>query len=154
MLSEQNTNLKTRLVSINENIERTPEIAITLDELERKYAGIQAQYNQAEERLSRAQTGDRIETRSRGQRISVIEQPAVPSQPTKPNRMLIAGGGTVFGILAGLALIVLLEVMNTTARRPEDLVKRFGITPFTTIPYIRTRQQTFFQRSLKLSLTL
>lgn len=152
VLSEQNTNIKTRLVSINENIERTPEIAITLDELERKYEGIQAQYNQAEERLSRAQTGDRIETRSRGQRISVIEQPAVPSQPTKPNRMLIAGGGTVFGILAGLALIVLLEAMNTTARRPEDLVKRFGITPFTTIPYIRTRQQTFFQRSLKLLL--
>lgn len=152
VLSEQNADLKTRLVSINENIERTPEIAITLDELERKYAGIQAQYNQAEDRLSRAQTGDRIETRSRGQRISVIEQPAVPSQPTKPNRMLIAGGGTVFGILAGLALIVLLEVMNTTARRPEDLVKRFGITPFTTIPYIRTRQQTFFQRSLKLLL--
>ena len=101
-----------------------------------------------------AQTGDRIETRSRGQRISVIEQPAVPSQPTKPNRILIAGGGTAFGIMAGLALIVLLEVLNTTARRPEDLVKRFGITPFTTIPYIRTRQQTFVQRSFKLLVIL
>ena len=91
-----------------------------------------------------------IETRSRGQRISVIEQPAVPSQPTKPNRMLIAGGGVAFGIFAGLGLVLLMELLNNTARRPEDIVARFDITPFTTIPYIRTRSQTFWQRSVKL----
>ena len=154
VLTEQKAETETQIADLTETIERTPEVSITLAELERKYDSIQQQYNQAEERLSMAQTGDRIETRSRGQRISVIEQPAVPSQPTKPKRLLIAGGGTVFGIFAGLGLIVLLEVLNTTARRPEDLVKRFNITPFTTIPYIRTRQQTFVQRSFKLLVIL
>jgi uncharacterized protein involved in exopolysaccharide biosynthesis len=154
VLSEQKSNIETQLERLTDSIQRTPEVAITLEELNRKYASIQLQYNAADDRLSKAQTGDRIETRSRGQRISVIEQPAVPSQPTKPNRILIAGGGSAFGVLAGLALILLLEILNTTARRPEDLVKRFDITPFTTIPYIRTRQQTFFQRSLKLLLIL
>jgi uncharacterized protein involved in exopolysaccharide biosynthesis len=154
VLSEQKTETDTQLARLAESIERTPEITITLEELERKYASIQMQYSQVEDRLSKAQTGERIEARSRGQRISVIEQPAVPSEPTKPNRLLIAGGGTVFGILAGIALIVLMEVLNTTARRPEDLVKRFEITPFTTIPYIRTRRQAVFQRSLKLLVVL
>lgn len=154
VLTEQKAETETQIADLTETIERTPEVSITLAEMQRKYDSIQLQYNQAEERLSMAQTGDRIETRSRGQRISVIEQPAVPSQPTKPNRLMIAGGGTVFGILAGLGLIVLLEVLNTTARRPEDLVKRFNITPFTTIPYIRTRQQTFVQRSFKLLVIL
>lgn len=141
---------ETRIADLTASIERTPEVAITLQELERRYDTIQLQYNEAEERLSQARTGDVIETRSRGQRITVIEQPAVPSQPTKPNRLLIAGGGVVFGIFAGLALVVLLELLNTTARRPEDLVNKFGITPFTTIPYIRTRTQTFLQRSARL----
>ena len=43
----------------------------------------------------------------------------------------------------------MLELLNGTARRPEDLVSRFGITPFTTLPYIRTRGQTFRHRSVK-----
>ena len=123
-------------------------------QLTRKYNSIELQYNQAESRLTRAETGDRIETRSRGQRMSVIEQPAIPSEPTKPNRILIAGGGTALGILAGFGLIFLLEMLNTTARRPEDIIKRLGVTPLTTIPYTRTRGQRFRQRSGKLLLIL
>ena len=49
-----------------------------------------------------------------------------------------------------MGLVLLLELLNDSVRRPEDLVARFGISPFTTIPYIRTRQQVFLQRSLKL----
>ena len=143
-----------RINDLKESIDRTPEVAIALEELERRYASIEAQYNAAEARLSAARTGEVIETRSRGQRISVIEQPAVPSQPTKPNRMLIAGGGVAFGIFAGLGLVLLMELLNNTARRPEDIVARFDITPFTTIPYIRTRSQTFWQRSVKLLVIL
>ncbi|MDQ2089661.1 GumC family protein [Marimonas arenosa] len=153
-LSSEKTEVDARLKRLTESIERTPGVAITLQEMERKYSTIQTQFDQAEDRLSKARTGERIEARSRGQRISVIEQPAVPSQPTKPNRMLIAAGGTLFGVVAGLALVVLLEFLNTTARRPEDLVNRFGITPFTTIPYVRTRGQRFRQRASKLFLIL
>lgn len=153
-LTLEQAEAETKIAGLTKSIEDTPEVSITLQEYERKYAGLQAQYDQAEVRLSRARTGDVIETRSRGQRITIIEQPAIPSQPTKPNRVLIAGGGVAFGIMAGLALIILMEVMNSTARRPEDLVARFGITPFTTIPYIRTRGQTFWQRSVKLVVLL
>ena len=148
-LEERNAEAATRIEELELSIEATPEVAITLDELQRRFDIVQAQYQQAEQRLNAARTGDIIETRSRGQRISVIAQPAVPSQPTKPNRMLIAGGGTALGIIAGLGLVILLELLNGTARRPEDLVSRFGITPFTTIPYIRTRGQTFRHRSVK-----
>lgn len=154
VLSKDKSNFEAKLNSLNESIEHTPAITITLEEMERKYQTIQTQFHQAQERLSKAQTGERIEARSRGQKISVIEQPAVPSEPTKPNRLLIAGGGTAFGVLAGIALIVLLEILNNTARRPEDIVSRFGITPFTTIPYVRTRGQRFRQRGAKVLLII
>ena len=153
-LEKQETTLGAQIDTLNDNISRTPEVSIALEELERKYAGIQQQYDQTEDRLSRAQTGDRIETRSRGQRMSVIEQPGIPTEPTKPNRLMIAGGGTAFGIFAGIGLILLMELMNTTARRPEDIIKRFGVMPFTTIPYTRTRGQKLRQRSAKLLLSL
>ncbi|MEO0487041.1 MAG: lipopolysaccharide biosynthesis [Pseudomonadota bacterium] len=153
-LTEEKELLTAQIERLNESIERTPQVSITLDELERRFTTIQGQFNQAEARLARAQTGDRIETRSRGQRISVIEQPAVPNQPTKPNRVIIAGGGTAVGIALGLALVLILELLNDSPRRPEDLVKKFEIMPFTTIPYIQTRRQTFFRRSFRLALLL
>ncbi|MCB1466298.1 MAG: hypothetical protein KDK08_03935 [Rhizobiaceae bacterium] len=154
VLSKEKDGVEAQLTRLNESIERTPSVTITLEEMERKYQTIQTQFQQSQDRLSKAQTGERIEARSRGQKISVIELPAVPSQPTKPNRVLIAAGGTAFGILAGFALVVLLEFFNNTARRPEDLVSRFGITPFTTIPYVRTKGQRYRQRGAKLLLIL
>lgn len=154
VLEEQKEDIQTRLEGLEKSINETPEVSISLEEMQRKYDSLQAQYNQAEDRLAQARTGERIETRSRGQRISVIEQPAVPSQPTKPNRVLIAGGGTAFGILAGIGLILLIELLNNTPRRPEDLVKRFNITPLTTLPYVRTRRQLFTQRSIKVLIML
>jgi len=78
---------------------------------------------------------------ARGQRISVIEPPAVPLEPSKPNRILIAGGGGIFGILAGFGLIALLEFLNRSIRRPEELATKLGVTPLATIPYIETRGQ-------------
>ena len=154
LLQEQRTALRVEIDALNETIERTPEVSIVLEELERAYAIIANQYSATEDRLSKAQTGDLIESRSRGQRVAVIEQPNIPSNPTKPNRMLIAGGGSMLGVIAGLGLVLLLELLNTSVRRPEDLVVRFGISPLTTVPYIRTRQQLFVQRGFKLMVIL
>lgn len=142
ILEEQKTSTAKQLETLNDTIARTPTNAIRLDELELEYQNIQLQYNTAVDRLSRASTGERIEVLARGQRISVIEPPAVPSNPSKPNRKLIAGGGGFVGILAGLGLVALLEFLNRSIRRPEDLVSRLGITPLATIPYIPTTGET------------
>lgn len=142
------------LGAVTETIERTPEVSIGLDELERHYANIQGQFQLAQSRLATARTGELIETRSRGQEISVIEPPAVPTEPTKPNRLLIAGGGVFAGLAAGAGLILLLELLNNAPRRAEDIVKRFGIAPIATIPVVRTRQDVMLQRGAKLLLLL
>ena len=142
VLEQQRTATAAQLETLNDTIGRTPTNAIRLDELQLEYQNIQLQYNTAVNRLSRASTGERIEVLSRGQRISVIEPPAVPSSPSKPNRKLIAGGGGLLGVLAGLGLVMLLEVLNRSIRRPEDLISRLGITPLATIPYIPTTGET------------
>ena len=154
VLQDQVTSVTAELEKLADSITRTPANAISLDALDRTYQNVQGQYNIAVDRLARASTGERIELLSRGQRIGVIEQPAVPSEPSKPNRILIAGGGSLFGIMAGLALVVLLEFFNTSARRPEDLVRKLGITPIATIPYIQTRNEIFRQRMTQVAVAL
>lgn len=154
ILEGQKVAIEEEIKVLDETIERTPEVAIALSEMDRAQEILIRQYTAAEDRLAKAQTGELIESRSRGQRISVIEQPNTPDAPTKPNRTKIAGAGGAVGVAAGLGLVLLLEILNNSVRRPEDLVSRLGVTPFTTIPYIRTRSQQFRQRSLKALLLL
>ena len=154
MLQEQRTETQERLEQISKTLEETPANTVTLDELTRTYANIEQQYNMAVDRLAQASTGQRIESLSRGQRISIIEPPAVPTEPTKPNRLLIAGGGTLFGMLAGIGLIFLIEILNRTARRPEDIINRIGVRPLATIPYMSSRSEVLWKRLIKLSVYL
>jgi len=149
MLQEQRTELTEELKELEEALDQIPANSVALDELMRSYTNIEEQYNMAVDRLAQASTGERIESLSRGQRISVIEPPAVPDMPTKPNRILIAGGGTAFGIVAGIALIVLIELLNRTARRPEDIINRIGVRPLATVPYMHSRGEVIRRRLIK-----
>lgn len=150
-LEAQAASTEARIAALTDSIDRTPTNAIALEGLERDYNNVQSQYNQARSGLANASTGERIEVLARGQRIAVIDPPAVPSEPTKPKRLRLAGLGTAVGVLAGLALVVLLEMLNRSARRPEDLVKRLGVTPIATIPYIQTRRELVTRRALRLA---
>ena len=149
-LEAQKTSTEVKINALTDTIDRTPATTARLEDLQREYENIQQQYNAAVQRLADASTGERIEVLSRGERISIIEQPAIPSEPTKPNRILIAGGGIFLGIVLGLALVVSLEVLNRAPRRPEDIIGKLGVWPMAAIPYTRSRRELFVQRGRKL----
>ncbi|MFN0113325.1 MAG: GumC family protein [Paracoccaceae bacterium] len=137
-----------QLVSVTEAINRTPANQVSLDALNRDYQNAQTQFNNAVQRLAQAATGERIELLSKGERVSVIDAAVVPQNPIKPNRIMIAGGGIGAGVFLGLAFVVLIELLNRSVRRPKDLIRSFGITPLTSIPYVRTPYETVMRRSV------
>ena len=149
VLQDRREETRTRLAELAETLEKTPANSVALDELQRAYANIEQQYNTAVDRLARASTGERIETLSRGERLTVVEPPATPNAPTKPNRIKIAGGGSAVGIAAGIALVALIEMLTRTARRSEDIVARLGVRPLATIPYMRSPGEMVRKRLLK-----
>ena len=145
-LIEEKTTVEEELQELKNSIERTPANAISLSSLERDYENISIQYKQATADLAAAKTGDIIESQSRGQRITVIEQATVPRLPTSPKRKKIATAGIAGGVAAGLAIVVLIELLNNSIRRSVDLTNKLGIAPFVSIPYIRTRRQANLRR--------
>ena len=149
-LETQKTSTEVKITDLTDTIDRTPATTARLEDLQREYDNIQEQYNAAVQRLADASTGERIEVLSRGERISIIEQPAIPSEPTKPNRILIAGGGSFLAVVLGIGLVILLEVLNRAPRRPEDIIGKLGVWPIASIPYTRSRRELFVQRGRKL----
>lgn len=130
-----------QIAALQESIAKTPANAAREAELARESEITRSQYTEAVARLAAAQTGERIEALSKGQRISVIEQPVLPLEPASPQRGLIVLGSLAAGTALGLGLVVLLEVFNRAIRRPSELVAALSIMPIATLPYIYTERE-------------
>jgi uncharacterized protein involved in exopolysaccharide biosynthesis len=146
-LETQRKQLIEQLDALKDSIDRTPANQVALDSMTRDNNNIQQQYNTAVAKQAAASSSEQVELLSKGERLNVVEAASAPDSPTKPNRIMIAGGGIVAGAGLGLALVVFLELLNRSVRRPKDLVNTFGITPLATIPYMRTPSETMQRRS-------
>lgn len=145
-IDRQRRDLEAELARLAKTIEATPDVGMSLSVLNRRLAQVQNDYDNNLNALNAATTGETIELREKGERFEVIEQPATPEQPIRPNRFMVAGGGVFGGLALGLGLVVLLELLNTSIRRPTELVNKLGIQPFATIPYIATRGEMLRSR--------
>ncbi len=146
-LEEQRRQLIAQLDVLKDSIDRTPANQIVLDGMNRDLSNIQSQYNNAVSKQAAASNNEQVEILSKGERITVVEAASAPDTPTKPNRLKVAAGGVGGGVVLGIGLIVLLELLNRSVRRPKDLVKSFGIAPMVTIPYMRTPSEMMKRRS-------
>lgn len=147
-LKQEATLLRENVAEIDGLLAQIPANGLTLRALEREHNSFQEQYARASDRLSKAETGERIELLSKGQRITIIEQATPPDRPTKPNRTMIAGAGAAAGVALGLGVVVLLELFNRAIRRPAEIVDRLGITPIAVLPYLRTDAEIAWRRLL------
>lgn len=138
LLDQQMARAEEEIATLKRAIEKTPENAIRLESLQRDYQNTLDQYNAAVANRSAASSRERIETLAKGERITVIEQASAPSEPTSPNRRLIAGGGVALGTALAAGVFLLLEFLNRAVRRPVDLVRGLSIQPIATIPYLET----------------
>lgn len=147
-IAQEKALIEQTLVDLQNSIGQTPSNEMILERLERDMASLRAQHDSATSGLAQAQAGLRIELDAQGERFTVIENPVEPTGPESPNRKLIAMAGMAGGIGAGLGLIVLMELLNRSIRRPVDLTSTLGIQPIATIPYIRTASEARLRRGL------
>lgn len=134
-LEEQRTQLERTILE-------TPSVEMEINALRRTYADLETQYKAAQQRLTQAVIGQRIEDRQQGERLEVIEQPVVPEEPQSPNRRRIAAAGILAGFGLGGALAFLLELVSPVVRRPSD-IETIEMRPLAVIPYLDTSAERF-----------
>ncbi len=136
--SDELSSLERRQKELERAIAETPNTQMALNALQRNYANLQGQYEEARSKMAVSATGEQLELKQQAERFEVIEQATVPESPDKPDRVMILVMGFGGGAGAGLALIVLLEFLNKAIRRPGDIVSALEIQPLAVIPYIYT----------------
>ncbi|MDE3080521.1 MAG: hypothetical protein KGI94_10875 [Paracoccaceae bacterium] len=149
-LAGQRADLRKRIAALEAGITAVPANALVLSGLERDQSALQSQYAAAQKNLDAARQAAQVAAQSRGQRISVLQQPSVPTDPIRPRRGLIALAGIAGGLAGGLALAVALEALDRRLRRGEDLVHHLGITPLAVLPRITTRRERIARQSRRM----
>lgn len=137
-IDSQRETIQQQMQDLEQSIAATPSNTVTLEALQRERENLQTQYNQAVANRADAEQGSLIESLSRGRRITVVEQAVPPDSPTDPNRPVIAAAGFGGGFMLGLAVLVLLELLNSAVRRPQDIQSALGVDVMSTIPYIQS----------------
>jgi uncharacterized protein involved in exopolysaccharide biosynthesis len=127
--------------ALQATITQTPANEIALDALERNHNNIQAQYDSAVSRLAEAATGQQIESRLKGERLSLIEGAIPPLKPAKPNRTMLALATVIAALMLGLGAVIAPEFLKKSVRRPAELVDKLSIYPMVTVPYIAGEQE-------------
>ena len=71
------------------------------------------------------------------QSVNVIDQAPTPEAPSGPNRLLYVAVAFVAGLFVAVAIVVLMDVLNTRVRGAEEVEQMLGIPVIGRIPAMR-----------------
>lgn len=71
------------------------------------------------------------------QSVNVIDQAPTPEAPSGPNRLLYVAVALVAGLFVAVAIVVLMDVLNTRVRGAEEVEQMLGIPVIGRIPAMR-----------------
>jgi uncharacterized protein involved in exopolysaccharide biosynthesis len=125
---------RARIAELERRRTVAPEVEKEFSALQRDLAGEQLKYNEVRQKLLEAQLAQNLETEQKGERFTLIEPPLQPQEPVRPNRPAILLLGFVFALAAALALMFLLETLDTRIRDRAQLIALLAVPPLAVIP--------------------
>lgn len=154
-LSTQRAALQAKLADLEDRITRSPEVEREYRGLTRDYETAQAKYQEVFAKRQEAELASNLESKQRGERFTLIEPPAIPEQPSKPNRLVIALLGLVLSGGAALGVGAFAESVDGRVYGREGVARMLGVAPLAVIPVLQTAQMVNRRRGrLALGLTV
>lgn len=66
--------------------------------------------------------------------VQILDKPVLPKEPVKPNKMIVMIASSILGFLGSVGLAYLLEYLDDTIKKEEDILKYGGVPIIGTIP--------------------
>lgn len=114
--------------------------ALELDQLKLLYEQVESQREERQrlfELVQRRLNEVNLTRLLQSNNISVLDRATAPTAPVKPRVMFNLLLGAVIGLLAGIGLAFLLEMLDNTIKNQEDIEQRLGMPFLGVIPAIR-----------------
>ncbi|NQX87055.1 MAG: lipopolysaccharide biosynthesis protein [Halioglobus sp.] len=115
---------------------QAPEVERNYKALLRDYSNADDKYQDIKIKQREAAVSRSLEQEQKGERFTLIEPPALPSDPISPNRPAIIFLGLILGGGVGLLFALLREVMDSAIHGAQELTNLMGEAPLVVIEYI------------------
>ena len=148
-------NLGQQIEELESRIDRTPQVELGLEALQRDYGNTKRKYQEMKSKESQAELSKSLEEEQKGERFTLLEPPMFPDKPVKPNRPKLFMLGLILSMVSGIGVTGLAESLDGGIRGSRALAAVTKVTPLVTIPYITThRDEAVKKRNVKIYVIL
>lgn len=139
-------NLRKQIAAYQKRVEDTPKREQELLSLRRDYQNIQASYESLLSRKLEADIAVNMERKQKGEQFRIVDPARVPEKPVEPNVkrlffMVVAGG-----LALGGGIAFLLEYVDTSFRKPDEIESLYELPVLTSIPTIFQPRQILLRK--------
>ena len=117
-------------------VEITPQREEQVLGLNRDYQNIKSTYNSLLNRKLEAEIALNMEKKKKGEQFRILDYAKLPEKPVSPDLKRLFMIFSAAGLGIGLGVIFLLDTLNPTFRRPDEIEGDLGIRVLATIPKV------------------
>ncbi len=136
--TKHEADIKDRIAYHQSKLERIPVLEQQLAAVNRDYENSRDHYKLLMDRKFSADMSTSLENFQKSERFIVLDPAQVPAKPFSPDRRLIDAGGLVAGLLIGLFLAVMLEVLDPSVRSSREVMEIVKVPVLSEVPILMT----------------
>ncbi len=125
-LSKEEKRLKAAIAQYESRLNQTPVREQQEAGITRETEALRQEYAELQKKEQDSQLATNLEKEQVGQQFRLVDPPSLPLLPSKPKRLQLSLGAVGAGFVFGLALVLFLEMRDTSFRSEKDLSKRFS----------------------------
>lgn len=134
MLRNERRELQDRLGALTLRVSQAPEVEREHLELIRDLDASRALFRDLREKQAQASAAEQLERSRKAERFTVIEPPALPERPQRPNRALILGLGLLLAVAGAAAAAALLEALDRRIGSAREIVRVLQVPVLAELP--------------------
>jgi capsular polysaccharide biosynthesis protein len=135
----ENLGVQNRNASLNDKDLYKVMLMDKLDNVMARDVGVnESIYNSLLQRLETAKITQRLQSSKEGTKYTIIEEARIPVTPISPNKMLVAMMGFVLGLGLGVALLFIMEFLDTSFLDVQEAAAYLGTPLLGSISKINT----------------
>ena len=138
--------LQKTLEQLNDIIAQTPQVERGYHDVLRERESLLAKYAQLKSKLQEAKLAQTLEEEQKGESFTLIEPPALPDKPENGTRTKFLMIGVFGGLIVGVGMAALAELLDSSVRGKRALQAVTGIPPMVVIPYIKNDEDLALER--------
>ena len=138
--AKHEADIKEKIAYHQSKLERIPVLEQQLAAVNRDYENSRDHYKLLMDRKFSADMSTSLESFQKSERFIVLDPAQVPSRPYSPDRRLFDAGGLIGGLLIGLLIVVVLELLDPTVKSTREILEMLTVPVLAEIPELVTNR--------------